>query len=231
MKKTKVLYVEDEPFLAKIVKESLESRAYDVNLVEDGLLVLPAFEQYRPDICILDVMLPNKDGFSLGKEIRKKAPQLPIIYLTAKNQTQDLLNGFQSGGNDYIKKPFSMEELIVRIENLLALTNADGRQKTASSDEVSIGQFVFYPKKYELHFGDAIRKLSHRDTQLLHILSSKRNTAVQRKDILREVWGDDSFFNSRNLDVYIAKLRDYLKADPEVRIITLKGVGYHFSVG
>ncbi|MEM9916707.1 MAG: response regulator transcription factor [Bacteroidota bacterium] len=228
--KTKVLYVEDEPFLAKIVKESLESRSYEVNMIDDGLMVLPAFEQYRPDICILDVMLPNKDGFSLGKEIRKKAPHIPIIYLTAKTQTKDLLNGFQSGGNDYVKKPFSMEELIVRIENLLKLTSGEQSNTPGSSDEVVIGKFTFYPKKYELHFEENIRKLSHRDSQLLQIFASRRNTAIARKDILKQVWGDDSFFNSRNLDVYIAKLRDYLKADPKVRIITLKGVGYHFSV-
>ena len=146
MKKTKVLYVEDEPFLGKIVKESLESREFEVNMVEDGLLAMPAFEQYQPDICILDVMLPNRDGFTLGKEIRKRSPEMPIIYLTAKNQTKDVLQGFQSGGNDYLKKPFSMEELIIRIQNLLQLVRLKQKKKTANSF-VSLGQYRFYPKK------------------------------------------------------------------------------------
>lgn len=230
MKNTKILYVEDEPFLAKIVKESLESRDFQVNLVSDGLRAIPAFEQYQPDICVLDVMIPNKDGFQVGKEIRERAPQIPIIYLTAKTQTQDLLKGFQSGGNDYIKKPFSMEELIIRIDNLLQLMQNAVPKSINSKTEVSIGNFIFYPKKYQLQIGEKTKQLSHREAEVLKILSENRNRAAQRKDILKKVWGDDSFFNSRNLDVYIKKLRDYLKADPNVKIITLKGVGYHFSV-
>ncbi|MEM8908775.1 MAG: response regulator, partial [Bacteroidota bacterium] len=123
MKKIKILYVEDEPYLGKIVKESLESRQFEVNMIDDGGVALLAFEQYRPDVCVLDVMLPNKDGFTIGQEIRAKNPQIPILYLTAKTQTEDLARGFAVGGNDYIKKPFSMEELIIRINNLLKLMN------------------------------------------------------------------------------------------------------------
>jgi len=231
MNKIKILYVEDEPFLGKIVKESLESRNFEVNMVSDGLHALPAFQQYRPDICVLDVMLPNKDGFTLCQEIRQLNAQIPIIYLTAKNQTQDLLKGFESGGNDYIKKPFSMEELIVRIDNLLHLMNETQPGQQISTDAIELGRFIFYPKKFELHFGKQVRKLSHRETELLKILSSHRNFPVKRKHILKQVWGDDSFFNSRNLDVYITKLRDYLKEDENVQIKTLKGIGYHFVVG
>ena len=227
MKKTKVLYVEDEPFLGKIVKESLESREFEVNMIADGLLVMPAFEQYQPDICVLDVMLPNRDGFTLGKEIRKRQPGMPIIYLTAKNQTQDVIKGFQSGGNDYLKKPFSMEELIIRIQNLLQLVNLKPVNKNTG---INLGQYSFYPQKLELQMNGESRKLSHRETQLLQILAQHKNRPVERKKILKEVWGDDSFFNSRNLDVYITKLRDYLKADEQVQIITLKGVGYQFVV-
>jgi DNA-binding response OmpR family regulator len=227
MKKTKVLYVEDEPFLGKIVKESLESREFEVNMIADGLLVMPAFEQYQPDICVLDVMLPNRDGFTLGKEIRKRQPGMPIIYLTAKNQTQDVIKGFQSGGNDYLKKPFSMEELIIRIQNLLQLVNLKPVNKNTG---INLGQYSFYPQKLELQMNGESRKLSHRETQLLQILAQHKNRPVERKKILKEVWGDDSFFNSRNLDVYITKLRDYLKSDEQVQIITLKGVGYQFVV-
>ncbi len=225
----KILYVEDEPFLGKIVKESLESRKFNVNMVADGLHALPAFQQFDPDICILDVMLPNKDGFTIGGEIRRLAPNIPIIFLTAKTQTEDLLKGFESGGNDYIRKPFSMEELIIRIENLLALTSGKAKEMQ-NGNVISFGQFTFHLGKHELKQGDKTQKLSHKEAQLIKILHENRNQAIDRRVILKEVWGDDSFFNSRNLDVYITKLRGYLKTDPGVQIVTLKGVGYHFMV-
>ncbi len=227
MHKTRVLYVEDEPFLGKIVKESLESRSLEVCMVADGDQVLGAFDHYRPDICILDIMLPNRDGFELASAIRQKNPLLPIIFLTAKNQTEDLLKGFQSGGNDYVKKPFSMEELIVRIQNLLQLTS---RKSHLPSPSIPIGKYEFNPNRYELRLGETVRKLSSRETELLSILAHNQNFTVSRKDILLRVWDDDSFFNSRNLDVYITKLRDYLKDDPSVQIMTIKGVGYNFLV-
>lgn len=230
MSKIKVLYVEDEPFLGKIVKESLESRDFEVFMIADGNEALPAFETHQPDICILDVMLPQKDGFTIGKEIRELAPNKPIIFLTARNQTQDLLKGFASGGNDYIKKPFSMEELIVRMKNLLQLVQVAPKTESTSKAEIPIGSYTFLPQKYELHHASHVRKLSHREAQLLQILVDHRNFTTQRKDILNQVWGDDSFFNSRNLDVYITRLRDYLKEDENVKIITLKGIGYHFAV-
>ena len=219
----KILYVEDEPFLGKIVKESLESRDFEVRLVADGQQVMGVFEKYQPDICVLDVMLPNRDGFSLGKEIRGQNEQIPIIFLTAKNQTEDVVKGFGSGGNDYIRKPFSMEELIVRVNNLLQLSQAS----TARPDGgLSIGQYLFFPKKQILRIGEMAHQLSHREAQLLSLLTAKTNSAVERKYILNEIWGNDSFFNSRNLDVYIKKLRNYLSEDDAVQIITLKGVGY-----
>ncbi|RYU94476.1 response regulator transcription factor [Emticicia agri] len=223
---TKILYVEDEPFLGKIVKESLESRNFEVKMVADGNLVLKAFEQFKPDICVLDVMLPNKDGYTIGNEIRQLKPALPIIFLTAKTQTDDVLKGFQSGGNDYIRKPFSMEELIVRINNLLLLLNSKGVTPTGS---IILGKYEFLPQKYELRLNDNCRKLSHRETELLKIFTENRNFTVNRKEILMKIWGDDSFFNSRNLDVYITKLRDYLKEDETLELMTIKGVGYHFT--
>ena len=228
MMKIKVLYVEDEPFLAKIVKESLESRSFEVALIADGARALEEFDRCRPDICVLDVMLPNRDGFSIGSEIRERDPDQPIIFLTARNQSQDVLKGFASGGNDYLKKPFSMEELIVRIENLLQLKK--GLAQLPEAEEIRLGRYVFLPRRLELQLEGEARKLSHRETQLLEILARHRNYKVERKTILQEVWGDDSFFNSRNLDVYITKLRDYLRDDPDVQIITLKGVGYRFVV-
>lgn len=224
----KILYVEDEPFLGKIVKESLESRDYQVKMVADGAQVLAVYQEWQPDICVLDVMLPNKDGFTVGKEIRKLDAAMPIIFLTAKNQTSDLLEGFKSGGNDYIKKPFSMEELIVRIQNLLSLL--EHSTPSINSDKINIGSYIFYPLKYQLVQNQQVQKLSHREAELLKIFTRHQNKAVNRKDILLKIWGDDSYFNSRNLDVYIKKLRNYLKGDASIKIVTLKGIGYHFTV-
>lgn len=222
----KILYVEDEPFLGRIVKESLETRGFEVRLVADGAVAHTVFDEIQPDICVLDVMLPNKDGYAIARDLRKIRTDVPIIFVTAKTQTEDLLKGFESGGNDYLRKPFSMEELIARVNNLLQLTQKSAKVKGIEA----FGKYEFDPSKYELRIDQHVRKISHREAMLLQTLIENKNAAVNRKDILLKVWGDDSFFNSRNLDVYITKLRDYLKEDPSVKIITLKGIGYHFSV-
>lgn len=221
-----ILYVEDEPFLSKIVRESLESRGFVVRWISNGAEAVPAFRAARPDICILDVMLPQRDGFSVGKEIRQLDARVPIIFLTAKNQTEDVLQGFESGGNDYLRKPFSLEELIVRIHNLLQLVKGEAPTLAKPQDALALGHYQFFPLRQQLQWDDQTRGLSHRETQLLLMLAQQRNQVVQRRDILLQLWGDDSFFNSRNLDVYITRLRDYLKEDPDVQILTLKGVGY-----
>lgn len=226
MSKVKILYVEDEPFLGRIVKESLESRDYDVIMISDGKDAISSFTATSPDICVLDIMLPGKDGFTIAKEIRQIDPAVPIIFVTAKNQTEDVLKGFSSGGNDYIRKPFSMEELIVRVNNLLQFTLKKGK----TVDHIAIGRYEFIPLRFELKLDEAVKKLSHRESTLLHLLNENKNATILRKDILMKLWGDDSFFNSRNLDVYITKLRDYLKEDPAIAIITIKGVGYQFTV-
>jgi DNA-binding response OmpR family regulator len=228
MSKIKILYVEDEPFLGRIVKESLESRDFEVVMVNDGKLAQAAFEKNKPDICVLDIMLPSKDGYSIAKDIRLVNPGTPIIFVTAKNQTEDVLKGFEVGGNDYLRKPFSMEELIVRVTNLLHLTQ---RSVKSISENIVLGKYEFNSMRYELKLGKEVRKLSHREATLLQVLSESKNATVQRKEILMKLWGDDSFFNSRNLDVYVTKLRDYLKDDPSIEIITIKGVGYHFVTG
>ncbi len=227
MSKVKILYVEDEPFLGRIVKESLESRDFEVNMVSDGKEALNQFIQSKPAICVLDVMLPNKDGYAIAEAIRKIDADIPIIFVTAKTQTEDLIKGFEFGGNDYLRKPFSIEELIVRINNLLRMSR---HSPAPNSETVAIGKLEFLPNRYELRSGGAFRKLSHREAVLLQILSERKNAIVNRKDILMRVWGDDSFFNSRNLDVYITKLREYLKEDPSVEIVTIKGIGYRFVV-
>lgn len=228
MSKTKILYVEDEPFLGRIVKESLESRDFEVTMAADGKLAVSLFKESNPDICVFDIMLPQKDGYTLAKEIRNINAHVPIIFVTAKTQTEDVLKGFDVGGNDYLRKPFSLEELIARVNNLLSIA----RYKNSGSKEViEIGVFEFSVSRYELKFNNQVKKLSHREASLLKMLYDNRHGTITRKDILMNLWGDDSFFNSRNLDVYITKLRDYLKDDPAVQIITIKGIGYHFSVG
>lgn len=225
----KILYVEDEIFLGKIVFETLSSRGFNVHMESDGNQVLNAFDSFEPDICVLDIMLPNKNGFELATEIRKKNDQIPIIFLTAKTQTEDVVKGFKLGGNDYIRKPFSMEELIVRIESALKFPAPDfGPNKDAM---INLGKFVFDSNKQLLLFNNEPLKLSFRETELLRYLSLSNNTIIQRKELMNHIWGNDSFFNSRNLDVYITKLRGYLKDDPSIQIITIKGVGYRFVIG
>jgi DNA-binding response OmpR family regulator len=222
----KILYVEDELFLGKIVKESLESRGYEIFMVEDGANVMALFLSCSPDICILDIMLPNKDGFTIAEEIRKINAKIPIMFLTARSQTEDLVKGFQLGGNDYIRKPFSMEELIVRVENALRA----GRENNYSDrkDIISIGNFNFNIARQVLSVNEEERKLSYKESELLKVLYQNRDKLIDRRDILNLLWGNDNFFNSRNLDVYITKLRGYLKSDPSVEILTIKGIGYRF---
>src|SRR5690349_9901836 len=227
MSKTKILYVEDELFLGKIVKESLESRQFEVVMESDGTNVLSIFRETNPDVCVLDVMLPNKDGFTIAGEIREINDRVPIIFLTAKTQTDDLVKGFSIGGNDYIRKPFSMEELIVRIENALRFKE-QGNRGGNGKDTLQIGKYNFHITRQLLSGLNEERKLSFRESELLKLLYENRDKIIDRKDILNLLWGNDSFFNSRNLDVYITRLRSYLKEDPSLEIITIKGIGYRF---
>ena len=225
IKKVTVLYIEDEIFLGKIVKESLESRGYTIIMGADGATAMQLYQSSSPDICVLDIMLPNKDGFTIAGEIRQVNKQIPIIFLTARSQTEDLVKGFQLGGNDYIRKPFSMEELIVRIENALQRKPADSPGK---KDVIEFGKYIFYLQRQLLIIGEEEKKLSFRETELLKVLYFNRDKIIDRRDILNLLWGNDNFFNSRNLDVYIAKLRGYLKGDPKIEILTMKGQGYRF---
>ncbi len=229
MSKIKVLYVEDELFLGKIVKESLESRNYEVVMEGDGAKATDVFKKTKPDICVLDIMLPNKDGFTIADEIRELDEDVPIIFLTAKTQTEDVVKGFSLGGNDYIRKPFSMEELIVRIQNLLGNKKEDSQK--ISGGNATIGKYNFQLNRQLLTSGKEERKLSYRESELLKLLYENREKIIDRKDILNLLWGNDSFFNSRNLDVYITKLRSYLKDDSSLEILTIKGIGYRFIAG
>jgi DNA-binding response OmpR family regulator len=229
MSSIKILYAEDEVFLGKIVKETLESRGFEVVMETSGAAVTAVFEKEKPDICVLDVMMPGRNGFEVAEDIRAVNSDVPIIFLTAKTQTEDVVRGFKTGGNDYLRKPFSMEELIVRIENALRVKKG-AAPAPVTGDTISIGSYVFYVNRQVLLHELEERKLSYRESELLKHLWQHRNNITDRRDILQAIWGNDSFFNSRNLDVYITKLRSYLKADESVEILTIKGIGYRFVV-
>ncbi len=231
MSRIKVLYAEDEIFLGKIVKETLDSRGFDVVMVTNGAAVLPAYQSEKPDICVLDIMMPDRNGYEVAEDIRTVDNDIPIIFLTAKTQTEDLVRGFRMGANDYIRKPFSMEELIVRIENTLRVRRVSAAPETSASklsETISIGNYVFHPYRQVLAGEGEEKKLSYRENELLRQLWIGRERVIQREDILQAIWGNDSFLNSRNLDVYVTKLRGYLRGDERVEILTIKGIGYRF---
>lgn len=226
--KLKVLLAEDEPFLGKIVKESLESREFEVLWVQDGLKAYSAFRAYEPDICIFDVMMPAKDGFSLTEDIRRVNDHVPIIFLTAKSLTEDVVKGFELGGNDYLKKPFSMEELIIRMK---ALLNRAAKPKESANGQFIIGKYLFNSALQELVLEDEVVKLSFRESALLNMLVERKNQVLDRKMALDYLWGADSFFNARSMDVFITKLRKYLKKDSNIEIVNIRGIGYKLMVG
>lgn len=219
--KTKIILAEDEPALALIIKESLETRNFEVILCQNGQEAFEAFSKEKPELLVLDVMMPKKDGFTLAREIRKLDKKTPIIFLTAKSQTQDVVDGFHFGGNDYLKKPFSMEELIVRIHALL------GRIQSEKNEEnIAIGSYIFNLTKQTLSHSGAIITLTHREASLLHLLIENRNEILDRSIVLKKIWGDDDFFNGRSLDVFITKLRKKLSLDESIHIINVRSQGY-----
>ncbi|MFN6378068.1 MAG: response regulator transcription factor [Flavobacteriales bacterium] len=221
--KNRILYIEDETLLARIIIDSLHYHNYQVDHYIHGQQIETYLQEYTPDICILDVMLPHIDGFMLGKNIRKILPSLPIIFLTAKNETKDVIEGFKSGGTDYLKKPFSIDELLIRIENQLVLSKPKNLQ---DSNTIELFDLILHTDRQEIIITGETRKLSFRETQLAALLLSRSGEVITRKEILMKLWGDDSYFNSRNLDVYIRKFRELLSTDDTLELITLKGVGY-----
>jgi DNA-binding response OmpR family regulator len=225
--KTKVLYIEDEPFLGRIVSETLQQHGFDLQLIVDGAMVIETLKLFQPDICVLDIMLPNVDGYTLCRQIRTENDHIPIIFLTALSETSNLVKGFEAGGTDYIKKPFSMEELIVRINNQLQLRSV---KKQNNETDIILGKYRLSFPRYELISPTVIHKLSAREMEILSLLISGSNRVVERRDLLLKVWGDDSFFNSRTLDVYVRKLRTFFAEDNNIEFVTLKGKGYLFLV-
>lgn len=221
-KKTQILLAEDEPALGQIVKESLETRDFIVYLVEDGEKALEVYKIKKPQLLVLDVMMPKKDGFTLAKEIRQQDNDIPIIFLTAKSQTSDVVEGFTIGGNDYLKKPFSMEELIVRINNLI------GRAKLQKESHiVCLGDFTFdFPKQTLQYQQEEKELLTHREAHLLFHLYKNKNQVLDRSLILNKLWNNDDFFSARSMDVFISKLRKKLSKDDSIQILNVRGFGY-----
>ncbi|WP_456377745.1 response regulator transcription factor [Lutibacter sp.] len=220
-KPIKILLAEDEPSLGQIIKESLETRNFEVLLCANGEEALQVYKTEKPLLLVLDVMMPKKDGFTLAKEIREENLDIPIIFLTAKSQISDVVEGFNLGGNDYLKKPFSMEELIVRINALLKRG-----QSNLNLEAITIGKFLFNLKKQTLHINNTTESLTHRESQLLYHLIKNKNQVLERSFILKKLWGDDDFFNARSMDVFITKLRKKLKADADIQIMNVRGYGY-----
>jgi len=229
MDKIEVLFAEDELALAHIVRESLEERDFKVVLCADGEQALKQYIKHKPDILVLDVMMPKVDGFELAKRIRETDKITPIIFLTARSQVKDVINGFEIGANDYLKKPFSVEELIVRMKVLLStnrLLIRPGNPKLPANEIIQIGRMTFDPARNKLQSGTNTRHLTARESELLNLLCQNRHDITLRKMLLQKLWGDDTFFNARSLDVFITKLRRHLEADPQVQLINIRGVGY-----
>lgn len=223
---TKILLVEDDHNLGFVIKDNLMLKGFDVTLCENGAEGYQAFQDKPFDLCILDVMMPKQDGFSLAKSIREKNTQLPILFVTAKSMLEDKITGFESGGDDYIIKPFSMEELLLRIGVFLRRSHpTNGREEV-----FQVGSFTFNFTNLTLQHANESKILTHKEAEVLRLLCENKNRILKREEILKAVWGDDDYFLGRSMDVFISKLRKYLKDDPNVQIVNYHGVGFRLEV-
>ncbi len=224
--KYKVLYAEDEPTLAQIISDGLMQSGYDVTLASDGRQALDLFSTNPPDICVLDIMMPMIDGYSLAEEIRTRNLGIPIIFLSAKSMPEDVIKGFKSGGNDYLKKPFNMGELLVRMESLLSRFGSPDNKKEESAAGIVFGDCVLDTVSQILITSQATHNLSYKETALLALLLEHRNALLPRQVALLKIWGDDSFYNARSMDVFMSHLRKMLKDEPSVQLMSIRGAGY-----
>lgn len=226
MEKIKVLLVEDETTLAMIIKDTLEGQNFILETASDGVEGLRLFFEMRPDVLVADVMMPRMDGFEMVQRIRQSDRNTPVLFLTARSGVNDVVKGFELGANDYLKKPFSMQELIVRIKALVGractFIQSDATEQTC----YQIGKYRFDVRRQLLLFENSRQELSHWETEILKRLYENRNCVVNMQDILLDLWGDDTFFNQRSLHVFITKLRHKLAGDANIRIINVRGVGY-----
>lgn len=229
-KEITVLLVEDELTLAMIIKDTLEENGFSIHTAADGEEGLRLFFELRPDVLVADVMMPKMDGFEMVRRIRQMDKQTPVLFLTARSAINDVVEGFELGANDYLKKPFGMQELIIRIKALMGKAFLFTEEKVANQ-RFEIGSYLFDPVTQTLLQGGATQALSHRESEILKRLCENRNQVVNTKDVLLELWGDDSFFNSRSLHVFITKLRHKLSQDEQIRIVNVRGIGYKLIVG
>jgi DNA-binding response OmpR family regulator len=228
----KILLVEDDPNLGMLLQDYLQLKGkFEVVLCVDGEEGIKAFTKHNFDLCILDVMMPKKDGFTLGKEIRKSNQQVPIIFATAKAMMEDKASAYDLGGDDYITKPFRIEELLLRINALLKRASAkDNTTNEPVQTHFEIGQYTFDYTTQLIHFNGQQQKLSTKEAELLQLLCLKKNTVLTREEALLSIWHDDNYFNGRSMDVFLSKLRKYLKEDPKVEILNVHGKGYKLLV-
>ncbi len=224
MQKIKILLAEDDENLGMLLREYLMVKSYDADWFINGEKAYKSFIKNHYDLCILDVMMPVKDGFTLAREIRMTNSEIPIIFLTAKSLKEDIIEGFKSGADDYICKPFSMEELLFRVEAVIRRTKKDLGGTPQS--EYKIGDYMFYPNTQLLKYGNDEHKLTTKESDLLKLLCANKNMILDRNFALKTIWVDDNYFNARSMDVYIAKLRKFLKDDPRVQIINVHGKGF-----
>ena len=227
-RKYKILLCEDDTNLGQVLKNTLELNEYDVTLERDGRLGLAAFQREKFDLCLLDVMMPHMDGFTLGGEIRDVDPDVPLFFLSAKTMKEDIISGYKLGADDYITKPFDSEVLLLKIKAILKRN--EELTKENENMEFDLGKFHFNPKLRELKFGDSVQTLSPKENELLRMLSEHKNDLLPREKALKKIWGSDTYFNGRSTDVYIAKLRKYLKDDETIEIVNIHGNGFRLVV-
>src|SRR5690606_18219832 len=227
MSEYRLLLAEDDPNLGEILKDYLELKGkFDVTLSVNGDDALQVFHREKFDLCILDVMMPKKDGFSLAKEIRKVNEEVPIIFATAKGMMEDKTAAYGLGGDDYITKPFRVEELLLRINALLKRVSSQGSSIDQSPSTFNIGNYYFDYNSQYLQLGEEKQKLSTKEAELLRMLCLKKNDVLTREEALIKIWHDDNYFNGRSMDVFLSKLRKYLRDDPSVEIVNVHGKGY-----
>lgn len=226
----KILYVEDDSNLSFVIKDLLEDSGFSVSHCSDGQTAIQKFGTDNFDLCILDVMLPQKDGFEVAEFIRKINPEVPIIFLTAKSLSEDRIKGLRIGADDYITKPFSTEELLLRVENILKRTGTLQNDK-AKKDIFEIGKYTFNFPDYSLHINGNSRHLTEREANLLRLLCLHKNQVVTREVLLKSIWGKDDYFTGRSMDVFISKLRKYLSEDESIKIQVVHGIGFKLIVG
>ncbi len=221
-----ILLVEDDPSLGFVIKDNLTKNGYQVYLVQDGENVLNEYSKHKFSACILDIMLPKKDGFDVAIDLKKVAPDLPIIFLTAKSQLEDKIKAFNSGADDYVTKPFKMEELLLRLQAVLKRTK---HIVTDDKQSYNIGKFTFDYKNRKLLGGEE-RALTKKEAELLKLLCMHKNSVLERNITLSTIWGKDDYFNGRSMDVFITKLRKYLRTDPNIEIQNVHGIGFKLTI-